>query len=618
MKALIQVREIFKSYGSRTVLSDVTVSFLEKQKIGVIGRNGAGKSTLMRIILGEEEADSGEIIKSRDLRLSYLEQKDPFLDGETVMHFLIRYSKQEEWTCGRMAARFQLRGELLESPVKKLPGGFQMRVKLAAMLLREPEFILLDEPTNYLDLKTLLMLENLLIDFPGGFLLISHDREFLKRTCDHTLEVDQGGVTLFPGNVEDYLEYREEMLAQKIAFNKNIEAQQKAIQSFVDRFRAKASKATLVQSRVKQLEKLEKIEIINPMKTASIRIPDTEAKKGWSLEVKDLSIGYRKPDTDGDSYHVVASGISFAAPRTSRIAILGENGQGKTTLLKTLMGDLEKISGEIKPGKDVRMACYAQHVFGSVPDTDTDVFTYLEQNCGMYAGRQEILDMAGSFLFQGDDVKKPLRVLSGGERARLILASIFLGRYNVILLDEPTNHLDFETVEALAWALKNFNGTVLFVSHDRTFINIVATEILEVSGGRVLHYPGTFEEYVFALEKRLNESGEAASDRKGASVKKEGPADSEAPAGAGGLRHQERKEVRSRLNRLETQLKKIESLMLETAEKRDSLLAQLSMAYDAKLSAELASVTEQAEAAESEWLRLEEEKEKLNSFLNQP
>jgi len=225
--AVLQVKNLHKSYGPHTIFDDATVSFTTDQKIGMIGRNGAGKSTLCKIILGEEEADSGEIVKTPGLRLSYLEQHDPFKPEETVAEFLVRYTDKEEWECGMISSRFQIDYEKFQTPIKALSGGYQTRVKLAAMLLQDPNFLILDEPTNYLDLNTLILLENFLVDYKGGYLIVSHDREFLKRTCEYTLEAENGELTLCIGDVEDYLTIKEEQKQQALSTNKNIASKEK-------------------------------------------------------------------------------------------------------------------------------------------------------------------------------------------------------------------------------------------------------------------------------------------------------------------------------------------------------------------------------------------------------
>ena len=492
MKAFLQLTEIHKSYGPAVILDGASASFSTDQKIGVIGRNGAGKSTLCKIITGHEEADGGSLSRGSDLKLSYLEQQDPFRLDETVLAFLTRYTHKEEWQCGEMAHRFQISNEMLDFTIARLAGGYRTRVKLAAMLLNDPNFLVLDEPTNYLDLSTLILFENFLQDFRGGFLIVSHDREFLKRTCEHTLEVEGGRLTLYPGNIEEYFTFKEERLAQKAAHNKAVEKKKEQLQEFVNRFKAKAATASRAKSKLKQIAKLKTIEIQHPMSRVRIRIPPVEPKSGVALSCDDLSIGYPEK--------LVAGKIRMNVDRQARVAVLGDNGQGKTTFLRTLAGDLPVQGGSFRWAAGLKIGYYAQHVFGTL-NSEEDILTYLKREAADGVTLQGILDLAGSFLFKGNEVRKKISVLSGGERARLVLAGLLLTQSQVLLLDEPTNHLDFETVEALGQALKEFTGTLFFISHDRTFVNLAATEIVEIKNGRSLKYPGTYEDYTYHLEQ---------------------------------------------------------------------------------------------------------------------
>jgi len=538
---LLQLNGIHKSYGALVVLDNATVSFLENQKIGVIGRNGAGKSTLCKIIINQEEADSGTVSRSSDLRLSYLEQHDPYKLDETVIDFLMRYTGKEEWQCGKIAGRFQLKNEILNAAIGSLSGGYRTRVKLASMLLADPNFLILDEPTNYLDLKTLILLEEFLQDYNGGFLIVSHDREFLKKTCAYTLEIENGNCTLYPGGVEDYLVFKEEQKGQAESYNKNIEAKQKQLQEFVDRFRAKASKASQAKSKMKQIEKLKKIDVDHPLSNVHIKIPAVERKNGIALTTDGLAVGYPEK--------LVADHIHLEVQQGARVAVLGDNGQGKTTFLRTIAGDLAPKTGKFRWGYGLKVGYYAQHVFTAL-QPDTDVYTYLSDVAAPGVTRQEVLNIAGSFLFKGDDVKKRASVLSGGERARLCLAGLLLTKSQVLLFDEPTNHLDFETVEALGRALKSFSGTLFFVSHDRTFVNLVASEIIEVNNGQVRRYPGDYEDYVYHLENSLRaEIVETQSAKSGGQKTAEKPKSD----------YHLKKELESEKRKLTGRIKKIEA-----------------------------------------------------------
>ncbi len=503
MAILLTIENLNKAYGTRIIFENADLAVQEKQKIGVIGRNGAGKSTLLRMIVGEEECDSGQITKHDIMSLGYLRQHDDCGIEETVQDYLERVTGRESWHCAKIAGRFEMKGEMLDQKVSALSGGYLMRVKLAMMLLTEPNLFLLDEPTNYLDVHTQLLLEKFLRSYNGAFIIVSHDREFLKRTCTETLDVENGKLFFYPRPIDEYLAYKEERLAFAKLYNKNIEREQKHLQTFVDRFRYKASKAKQAQSKIKAIERLEKIDISSPLANVRIDIPGVEAKKGCIVRCVDVVIGYPNK--------TVAQNINLEIDRGEHVGIIGDNGEGKTTFLKTLADALPVISGVVKWAPDTRIAYYAQHVASELSPTEK-VWAYLRRTAARDINDEEVLRMAGNFLFRDHELEKDIAVLSGGERSRLCLAGLLLTKSNVILLDEPSNHLDFETVEALGRALENFVGTVFFVSHNRTFVNSLASVIIEVKGGMVKKYPGTYEDYVYALEQSVERGGEAESN----------------------------------------------------------------------------------------------------------
>ena len=494
MATLLTIEKLNKAYHQQALFKDADLAIHSKQKIGVIGRNGAGKSTLFRMLVGQETQDSGIIAVQPITRLGYLEQHQEINPDESVLEFLERTTEKENWQCAKVAGKFEIKNELLNSKLTSLSGGYQMRVRLSSMLLKEPNLFLLDEPTNYLDVHTQLLLEKFLRDYSESFLIISHDREFLKRTCEQTLEIEQGNLTLYPRPIDEYLAYKEERLAFAKLYNKKIEREQRHLQNFVDKFRYKASKASQAQSKLKAIEKLKKLDIQSPLATVRIKIPSIETKKGLLFRTEKLTIGYANK--------TIAENITLDIDRGEHVAILGDNGQGKTTFLKTLAGELSALGGKFKWAVDTTFAYYAQHVPNALNPEDK-VWTHLRVNAPSDINDEEILKMAGNFLFHDSDLEKYISMLSGGEKARLCLASILLSKSKVLLLDEPTNHLDFETVEALGLALEDFNGTVLFISHNRTFVNSVATMIIEVKNGEVRRYPGNYEEYIYNLEQSM-------------------------------------------------------------------------------------------------------------------
>jgi ATP-binding cassette, subfamily F, member 3 len=601
-RIFFQISDLHKHYGTTPILDGASVAIMDDHRIGIIGRNGAGKSTLCRIILGEEQSDGGTISMHADLRLSYLEQKDPFRDGETVVDYLMRYSGCPDWRCGQLAGRFMLKNDLLAREVRTLSGGFQTRVRLCAMLLKEPNFLILDEPTNYLDLRTLLLLERFLTEYRGGYIIVSHDREFLKRTCTSTMEVERGQIALYPGDVESYLAYKAEQRAQAEAFNANVEIRRKQLQTFVDKNKAKASKATQAASKAKMLDRLETKEVAGDLAAVTITITPVESRQGAAIRIIDLGIGYPEK--------TVAEGISFEIDRGRHVAVVGDNGQGKTTFLSTIAGQLPPKKGEMRWGHGINVGTYAQHVFTSM-DPSLTVQRYLERAAASSGGAmtptQRILDMAGSFLFRGTDVAKKIAVLSGGERARLCLAGLMLSRCTVLLLDEPTNHLDFETVEALADALKTYDGTIFFTSHDRTFVSRVATDIVEVNNGKVELYGDDYAGYVYRIERETREGTDGPS---AASAPQKAAAGNDKTTSNKAVSASDRKAQHEHLRGLRNQLKQVEKKVatLDAEKKKLSVTLEADpTTYLPEIIARLESVTAELDAQEGRWLELNDE-----------
>jgi ATP-binding cassette, subfamily F, member 3 len=496
MGVLLQIRGAQKSYGSQLLLDDAEATLNDSVKVGFVGRNGAGKSTLLRVFLDEEELEKGEVIRHSSLKVGYLRQHDPFQPGESALDFLMRDSGQPEWRCGEVGGEFELKGDYLNGPVSELSGGWQTRVKLASLLLHEPNLLLLDEPTNFLDVRTQILLEHFLRNFDKAALIVSHDRAFLQATCDHTLDLSRGKLTMYPGKIEEFLVYQAERKEHDERVNAAVEAKQKHLQKFIDKNRARASTASQARSKGKQLEKLQTIEIAADLPTASIRAPLVSPRQGPAVRLIDLSIGY--PD------HTVAKEISLEIEHGQRAAIVGDNGQGKTTLLRTIVGSLTPVAGAVRWGHHCEIGVYAQHVYGSLDPKQT-VLDYLEYKATPGTTTQQILTVAGSLLFRDDHVRKKVQVLSGGERARLCMAGLLLGTYNILVLDEPGNHLDVETVESLAEGLLAYRGTVIFTSHDRHFMSRLATNIIEVRDGTARNYGGDYEAYLYYINKEIEE-----------------------------------------------------------------------------------------------------------------
>jgi ATP-binding cassette subfamily F protein 3 len=463
-------------------------------------------------------------------------------------------------------------------------------------LLHEPNLLLLDEPTNFLDLRTQILLEHFLRDHDGGCLIVSHDRTFLNATCDHTLALSRGKLIAFPGKIEAYLEFERERREHGERSNEAILAKRRHLEDFIARNKARAATAKLAQSKSKMLEKLELEEVLGDEPTVRIRPPRIEPRKGIALRCTDLAIGY--PERQ------IASDIQLELDHGSRAAIVGDNGQGKTTFLRTIVDSLKPLGGEVRWGFGCQIGVYAQHVYTSLPEKQS-VIEYLRAQAAFGKKEQEILEVAGSFLFRGGHVKKKIAVLSGGERARLCLAALMLSKHNVLILDEPGNHLDVESVDALIDALREYEGTVLFTSHDRHFTSHVATCIVEVRDGRVVNYSGKYAAY---LEK-VNEEIEAG-ERERDTERKKLPAEVLKP-------NRPAPRTKRRLGSdIAKELKAVESAIAQLDERKRTLNAQYQSESDSqeslRLHEELSGVMAQLSEAEEKWARLQEELDAAN------
>ena len=593
MSVLIQIRNAHKSYGDQQLLRGAEASITAGAKIGFVGRNGSGKSTLLRIVLGEEELDSGEIIKQRNLRIGYLRQHDPFEPGDSALGFLMRDSNQPEWKCGEVAGKFEIKSSFLTGPITELSGGWQTRVKLAALLLHEPNLLLLDEPTNFLDLRTQILLEHFLKDFRAAVLVVSHDREFLKRSCDQTLDLTAGTLTMYPGKIDDFLTFQQERRQHDLRVNQSVVAKQKQLQQFIDKNRAGANTASQARSKQKQLDRLQTTEIAVNEATAHIRAPLVAPRKGTVLRCEGMEIGY--PD------HSVASDITLDIEHGQRVAVVGDNGQGKTTLLRSLVGSLERLAGKLKWGHASTIGTYAQHVYSSLQENRT-VLEHLEYQAAPGTTHQEILSVAGALLFRESHVHKKISVLSGGERARLCMAGLLLGDYNILVLDEPGNHLDVETVDALATALVSYHGTVLFTSHDRHFMRQVATNVIEVRNRRARNYLGSYNAYLASITEEIA-AGERQANHTSKKDRSPGKIPNDATKDAAPSQRTERKrqkEIRNlekTISQLDGDKKTLNQQLLETTDAAEAL----------QLHTACADLSEQLHAAEERWLQLNEE-----------
>jgi ATP-binding cassette subfamily F protein 3 len=596
MGVLLQIKNAHKSYGDQVLLDGAEATLTDDVKVGFVGRNGAGKSTLLRVILGEEELDRGEVVHHPKLRLGYLRQHDPFLPGETALEYLMRDSGQPDWKCGEVAGQFELKGDYLAGPLAKLSGGWQTRVKLAALLLHEPNLLLLDEPTNFLDLRTQILLEHFLRNYREACLIVSHDRAFLGATCSHTLDLSRGKLTLFPGKIDAFLEYQQERREHDERTNAAVLAKRRHLEEFIAKNKARASTATRARSKSKQLERLETVDIATDEPAANIRAPIVEPRKGPALRCRGLAIGYPE--------RTVAAEIDLEIDHGSRAAIVGDNGQGKTTFLRSIVDSLEPLAGEVRWGHGCQIGIYAQHVYTSLPEKQT-VLDYLEYNAAAGTKTQEILDLAGALLFRGEQVKKRIAVLSGGERARLCLAGLLLSQYNVLILDEPGNHLDVDTVEALAEALLAYKGTVVFTSHDRHFMKRIATNIIEVRDGHVTNYRGDYESYLYSVNKEI-EDGERelakGLSKAPPSGSKGGPGKPSKATSAPPRRSE--REIRKEMTNIERTIARLDGQKKQT---NSELVTATDPAEALRLHNEVAALIPQLADAELRWCTLQEE-----------
>jgi ATP-binding cassette subfamily F protein 3 len=524
---MLTLAGLSKAYGGRVLFDDVTLQVNRSDRIGLVGPNGAGKSTLFSIILGEASADHGEVTMQRGLRLGYLPQESAPTGDETVIEIatsiapdFIRLRRilkawdadhpiealhpeqihddvhdrfnelngyQVEAKAKQILAGLSFREKDFERPAREMSGGWVMRAHLARLLTLEPDLLMLDEPTNHLDLESLLWFQDYLRNYPGAIVVISHDREFLNSLVGSVVEIRQARLFRYHGNYDDFLEQREAAEAQMLAAYKNQQRQIGHMMRFVNRFRAKASKATQAQSKLRQIERMEKIEAPSgDERKVSFSFPQPQRSGQRVVLLKDVDFAYGQ--------NVVYRGLNFAAERGQRIVLVGPNGAGKSTLLKLLGGVLEPQAGGRELGHNVKAGYYSQYRVDMLDPTRTVLEEGLDTP--QRVTEQFVRTLLGSFLFRGDDVFKKVSVLSGGEKSRLALVKLLLDPPNLLLMDEPTTHLDMSSIDALLYALDQFEGTLIFISHDVYFIRALADHVVHVDAGRLTIYPGDYQYYL--------------------------------------------------------------------------------------------------------------------------
>jgi len=528
---MVRLDSVSKQHGSQILFLEASMSVFKGEKVGLVGPNGAGKSTIFRMIVDEEQPDAGRVVMEKNLSIGYFSQDVGEMSGRSVvgetiagagevsdlaaeLHDLEAAMADPERAdelekiierFGVVQARFDELGgyglearareilaglsfdpAMVDRDVSELSGGWKMRVALARILLMAPDVLLLDEPTNHLDIESIVWLEEFLRGFEGALIMTSHDRDLLNRLVTKIVEIDDGELTTFSGDYDFYEQQRDLAAAQLEAQFARQEAMLAKEKAFIARFKARASHAAQVQSRVKKLDKIDKIEPPKRRKVVHFEFRKSPRSGDDVVSFRNVSKAY------GDK--VIYDGYDLLIRRLERWCVMGVNGAGKSTLLKLVAGETKPDSGEVVVGASVKMGYFAQHAM-EVLDPKQTVFEALQAEHPR-ASVGQLKTLAGAFGFSGDDADKPCRILSGGEKARLVLARMLYDPPNLLVLDEPTNHLDLATKEMLVEALKDFEGTMLFVSHDRQFLRGLSSRVLEITPEGVRKYEGTYAEYV--------------------------------------------------------------------------------------------------------------------------
>jgi ATP-binding cassette subfamily F protein 3 len=501
---MLQIESVYKQFSTKLLLTDASAHLRPNSRVGLVGPNGAGKTTLFRMILGEESPDKGTIRKRPRLRIGYLPQELETLTGKTVLDAAYR-DEYPEHEAKRILMGLGFTEEDFSRPVEKLSGGYRMRVALAYLLLSNPDVLLLDEPTNHLDKPTQRWFEQFLLDSKMTLLIISHDTAFLDHVVTHIWELRHHKIEEYRGNYSAFRKLRAERDAQLHAAAARQAKEVARVQKFVDRFRYQANKASQVQSRIKQLEKVKMIEVQRDPKRVKFRFPIPPASGRQVLELAGVAKRYGEK--------VVYESLDFSVERGQRIALVGENGAGKSTLLKMLAGVLPPDKGKRTVGHGVTLHYFAQHQAEALNPEHT-ILQSLEE-VTKHAEMNFLRGIAGAFLFTGEEQKKPIKALSGGERNRVALARMLVEPANTLLLDEPTNHLDPASVDVLTDALVEFPGTVVFISHDPTFLMRVATRVVEIEDGKTRNFFGDYEYYLWKKAQEFESIKETSEELEG-------------------------------------------------------------------------------------------------------
>jgi len=610
---MLTIADVSKSYGTRELFAEVSLFIARTDRLGLVGPNGAGKSTLFNLILGEERPDTGTIEWERGADFGFLPQESAPAGEETILHIATSGKRLEpteddfdidytlEPRARKILAGLGFREGDADLPAKTFSGGWVMRAHLARLLVAEPALLLLDEPTNHLDLEALLWFQDYLTRYPGGLVVISHDRAFLNALCTGMLELRGGRLHYYHGNYDNFLQEKEARKEQQAALFKNQQREIAHLQKFVDRFGAKASMASRAKSKEKQIERLQEVAVEEPheeLKRINFRFPQPPRSGLKVIELAQVRQAY------GD--HVVYRDLNFTAERGQRIVLVGPNGAGKSTLLKILADVIPIQGGERELGSNVFTGYFAQNRLENLK-TDLTVFENvmeLRTNENQLT-EQQARAILGAFLFRKDDVYKPIGVLSGGEKSRLALARLLVKPPNLLLMDEPTTHLDIASIDALIHALKSYEGTLIFISHDVHFIRALAGNVLHVHSGRLTPYAGNYDYY---LEKSKAGDARAALTAGFTDARpKQAAAPAPAPAPAAPARKKasasERRKFREQVGQLE---KAVTELEAKQAEITAALEAPETYADKGKfhhLNRELSVVVDQIGEATTAWER---------------
>ena len=608
---MISLDNLTVSYGGWTLFDNISLLINPKDRIGLVGKNGAGKTTLLRIITGEQQPTSGAVTLNGDCTIGYLPQTMRVADTttlaeETAKAFeeVLRLEAEIEALTREIAERTDyesseyeqllhrlndaqdhyhiLGGETRDADIEKtllglgfkrsdfgratseFSGGWRMRIELAKLLLRRPSIFLLDEPTNHLDIESIQWLEEYLRNYNGAVLLISHDRAFLDNVTNRTVELSLGKITDYKVSYSKYVVLRAERRAQQMAAYENQQRMIEKTEEFIEKFRYKPTKSNQVQSRIKQLERLDRLEIEEEdLATLNIKFPPAPRSGQIVSEISEAGMSF------GEKH--VFSGANFVIEKGDRIALVGRNGEGKTTLARMLIGQLTPTEGSVRLGANVNIGYYAQNQ-DDLMDGDFTVYDTLDR-VAVGDIRTRLRDILGAFLFRGEDIDKKVKVLSGGERARLAMARMMLEPRNLLVLDEPTNHMDMRSKDILKNAIMKYDGTVVVVSHDREFLDGMVEKVYEFRDGGVKEYLGGI--YYF-LEKRKLESLQEI-ERRDAPAKMPAKGDEPKPAVSGKLSYEQRKEQEKQLRKAKKVVETIEAELADI-EKR---IAE----YDARFAA---------------------------------